>query len=355
MITECRIQNFKCFKDLSLSELRRITIIGGRNNVGKTALLEGLFLLFDRLTPLMISRQYAWRGIEKVAAEPEAMWAPVFYDFDMTNDILVSASVDEILRSAKFRYNREFVPPQFMGATPLNGREVPTTAKSVTSSAIDIEYETDNNKRQTSHVFVGPDVRLTLHTDYVRTISPAHFFASKHHIPSKETADNFSKLAKEERENEIIQFLKMIEPRLVTLKVITQGPVLSVHGKLRGVSRMIPVHLMGEGMEKLLNLILAIASSPGSCIFVDEFENGLHYSILRDIWRSVGYAAMEYGCQIVATTHSYECLASAVEGLVGMPEEFRYVRLERTNDMVSAKISDYDMVKTAIKSNLEVR
>ena len=57
MITEAVIKNFKCFKQLTLPDLGRITIVGGKNNVGKTALLESLFLFFDRTSPNMVLRQ----------------------------------------------------------------------------------------------------------------------------------------------------------------------------------------------------------------------------------------------------------------------------------------------------------
>jgi hypothetical protein len=38
-----------------------------------------------------------------------------------------------------------------------------------------------------------------------------------------------------------------------------------------------------------------------------------------------------------------------------MPEDFRYIRLHRKDDEISAKLSNYDMISTAIETNLEVR
>ena len=162
-------------------------------------------------------------------------------------------------------------------------------------------------------------------------------------------------MAKEGRECEAIDFLRIIEPRLETLKVITEGPGSSVHGKLEGFSHSFPIHFMGEGMEKLLNLLVGMVYSKGGCVFVDEMENGLHYSILPKIWEAIGKALRTHDCQLITTTHSYECLRAAHEGLSEMPEEFRYIRLHRKGEDVSAKLSNYDMIGTAIKTNLEVR
>ena len=60
MITKLNITGFKGFEKLDLPKLSRVTLIGGKNNVGKTAFLEALFMFFDRINPQMISRQYAW-------------------------------------------------------------------------------------------------------------------------------------------------------------------------------------------------------------------------------------------------------------------------------------------------------
>ena len=84
-------------------------------------------------------------------------------------------------------------------------------------------------------------------------------------------------------------------------------------------------------------------------------ENGLHYSILPKIWEALGKALQQYDCQLITTTHSYECLQAAHEGLSEMPEDFRYIRLHRKDDEISAKLSNYDMIGTALKTNLEVR
>ena len=63
MINALTISGFKGFTELELPHLSRITLLGGRNNAGKTSVLEALFTLFDRLNPQMMLRQYAWRNV----------------------------------------------------------------------------------------------------------------------------------------------------------------------------------------------------------------------------------------------------------------------------------------------------
>ena len=80
MITDIQIKNFKCFKNLIVPELGRITLISGRNNVGKTALLEALFLFLDQRNPAVVLNQYSRRGIGKILLTTEAIWNPIFCD-----------------------------------------------------------------------------------------------------------------------------------------------------------------------------------------------------------------------------------------------------------------------------------
>jgi AAA15 family ATPase/GTPase len=113
---------------------------------------------------------------------------------------------------------------------------------------------------------------------------------------------------------------------------------------------------MGEGVAKLLSIILAIANAKDGIVLIDEFENGLHYSVMQKIWEGVGRAAREFNCQVIATTHSYECLEAAYNGLPSnMQKDFTYLRLDRIDSQTKAKVFDYDMLKIAINANLEVR
>lgn len=358
MITDVLIRNFKCFKNLTVPELGRITLISGRNNVGKTALLEALFLFLDMRNPGTIINQYARRGIEQVALTIEGMWGPIFRNYDMDAEILISLTINGNPEQVTFRFNQEFVP---LPPTTVQAEEQQiSTEEELTALAMDIEYITKSGEKIILHYFPDPNNknRPTIQTKTRPTkisLLEGGIFPSKKHVQAKGIADQFSKLAQQDRENETVDFLKIIEPRLEGLKIIKEGAISSVHGKLEGFSQTIPINLMGEGMEKLLALMVGIAHSTNHIIFLDEMENGLHYSIMPKIWEALGKALRKYDCQLITTTHSYECLRAAHEGLSEMPKDFRHIRLQQKGEEISAKLSNYEMIGTAIRTNLEVR
>jgi AAA15 family ATPase/GTPase len=114
---------------------------------------------------------------------------------------------------------------------------------------------------------------------------------------------------------------------------------------------------MGDGMNRLARLVGAIGYAKGGVVLIDEIENGLHYSVLKDVWKAIGKAAREFNTQIFATTHSWECLVAAHQAFSeGEEYDFRLHRLERSStDAIVAKTMDSEILETAIEQGWEMR
>lgn len=78
--------------------------------------------------------------------------------------------------------------------------------------------------------------------------------------------------------------------------------------------KLLPLKLAGDGICKLLFILLAIIANPNSIILIDEIETGFHYSKYPKLWEVIANPARDYNCQIIATTHSYECIDGAIDG-----------------------------------------
>ena len=85
-------------------------------------------------------------------------------------------------------------------------------------------------------------------------------------------------------------------------------------------------------------------------------ENGIHYSVQTTIWKAIAQAATELSCQVFATTHSYEFVRHAQEALADdYADDFRYIRLDRTDKGIEARSYDIEILETAISAGMEVR
>ncbi len=180
------------------------------------------------------------------------------------------------------------------------------------------------------------------------------FIPARSHVDASQDAERFGKLDIIGKQDKILECLKILEPKLKGLSsVALPGGTSLVHGDI-GLSRKIPLAYMGEGMSRLFSIILGVASA--QVLLIDECENGIHYSAMTKVWESIGKAAREFDCQVIGTTHSDECLRSAYNAFQGeMEEDLTYVRIDKMNGRAVAKIFDFELFKTAIDSNLEVR
>jgi predicted ATPase len=126
--------------------------------------------------------------------------------------------------------------------------------------------------------------------------------------------------------------------------------------KLRDHARPVPLKSLGDGVTRLFAAALALANSRDGFLVVDEAENGIHYSVQRDFWRMILRAAHKYNVQVLATTHSSDC----VNGLARAAIEFDdalgvYVRLEREGGQVRAVEYTEEELETVADQGIEVR
>jgi len=153
----------------------------------------------------------------------------------------------------------------------------------------------------------------------------------------------------------VLEFLRLIEPMLQGISSVAIGNNTVIHGDI-GLGRKIPLYNMGDGIVRLLNIILSIATSQNGMVLIDEFGNGFHYSMLSRIVEAVAAAAKEFNVQVVATTHSEEFLSESRKGLAGKYEDrFAYIRLSKGTNGIAAKNYDYEMLSAALDQGWEVR
>ena len=113
---------------------------------------------------------------------------------------------------------------------------------------------------------------------------------------------------------------------------------------------------MGEGFRRLFLIAVALATAKGGTLLIDEIENGLHYSVLKDVWNAIAQAARQADVQVFATTHGYECIEAAQEVFSASDEyDFRLHRLDRVDDGIKAVTYDQEALGAATKFFMEVR
>ena len=119
----------------------------------------------------------------------------------------------------------------------------------------------------------------------------------------------------------------------------------------------VPLRSLGDGAARLFGLATAFANAADGFLLIDEAENGIHHSLQTDYWRLVFQAARDNNVQVLATTHSWDC----VEGFAHAASEDEEsegiaVRLERCDDggLRAVEYSE-DTLRVAAERGIEIR
>ncbi|MBT3209492.1 MAG: ATP-binding protein, partial [Bacteroidetes bacterium] len=158
------------------------------------------------------------------------------------------------------------------------------------------------------------------------------------------------------RKKGIVKVLQQVEPSILDISI---GTNLIIYCDT-GLDQLIPINVMGDGIRRMLSLIVTIANMKNGCVFIDEIENGLHYKSLEILWRTVFEAAKEFNVQLFATTHSYECISAFQKAFAFNkhpqdPDEIRLFRIEKRPDEHLAHKMTNEMLETMLNDNWEVR
>jgi hypothetical protein len=360
MYTTFRISNFRCFHDLTLNQLERVNLITGLNNIGKTALLEALYLHCGAYNPELALKINAFRGMEKIKIElgkwVESPLDSMFYQFDVTNDIVLEGENMEIGgRILRFKVLRD--PSDLARIQDLVPYSVGDATKVQSASEIakvlELEYQERDRQGSSYLIFDSKGIHST--PIQPSPPFPAYFQTARMHGSAEEDAELFGKLEVQGKQDILLEVLRLIEPRLQRVAMVVVGGEPMLHGDL-GMQRLIPLPVMGGGIVRLTRLSLYIGNAPKGVVLVDEVENGIHYSVMDKVWKAIGEAARRFDAQVFATTHSRECIVAAHKAFTENGSyDFRLHRLEKVNKAISVITYDQKSLAAAIDTGLEVR
>jgi AAA15 family ATPase/GTPase len=349
MITKLTLKNFRGFQDFDLDGVRQVTLIAGANNVGKSTILESIFLFMDRNSSDVFLKLNTFRGVKEFNNSPKMVWEPLFFDMNSTKTISVSLLIDDKLQTVTVNRDETFSISS-IAATVMTDVQLPTA----NNYPLKFTFES-GKKNDISHFLPTQGGIALIQQKPVTTKSPpAQYLGSKIPQNASVLSEWFGNIELNGKKEECIKVLKMLDPRINDLSVIVIGGLSGVYADI-GLPSRLSINMLGDGMNKLMQIALVMLSNPGSVVLIDEIENGFHYSFFPKLWEQIGKLAEETKCQVIITTHSYECISGATMLATKSPNLFRYVRLDRSNGIVAAKLFENDSFEYAIKNEMEVR
>ena len=316
MLTNVHLKNFRGFRDTEIGPLKRVNLIVGQNNTGKTGLLEALALLLADPPPSAGNLPNLFRTAS--GDNNENFWKWLCYNKDPKNGISLNAKFKDLPDFGIF-LGVSFPSQSFYGNIGEYGN-----SKVFTLAQRD------------------------------RALLKASTF-STHPTNPKQDAIDYNRVVLRRKKKQVEGLLQKIEPRLQAVETLQTGSEPLLYADV-GLSEMIPVTQLGQGFSRLLDIYSEIVAAEAKVLLIDEIENGLHHSVLPTIWRGLFNAAKDVDVQIFATTHSWECVLAADAAAREEKEyDLNLIRLDRVKDNIKATMIDKDALNSAKELHWEMR
>lgn len=351
MFKSIKIKNLRAITDLEINNLGQVNLFVGHNNCGKTTILEALFFLIGATNPRLLVNANTFRGLNVMSKE---LWCTFFHNMVIEVPIEINAEIRETKEKQKLLIHpkKKTDPPTEHEVSDFVSVEVePGDSKPpFIPDGLELEYTSTKNSgdKTISEIFMKGNnfaVEGTKERD-VRGI-----FLNQ--LTMFDWKDRFGAVHRRKQVQEVIAFLKQIDPHISYIGLNEIG-LLEVDV---GLPSLLPANLSGGGFAKFLSIALGMLDSKDGIVLIDEIENGLHHSAQQKIWEAVLNWAQELNVQVFATTHSNECVKalniSANTTLFG--SEVKLFRIESKDEKFRAVEYSKEILAESLDSNWEVR
>ena len=325
MLTSLNIENFRLFKHLEVKDLKRVNLFAGRNNSGKTALLEALRISAAG-EDLSVMRYILQQRGETTSSGWE-MYDSFFYRPIFKN---TRSHLNDQLRFRinDFRFERKYLGErnvQYFVGTHENRQE-----------------DVNQLSATLQHPILPRDKYV-----YVP-------FSTSDYFPLGYYWDQIALTPKEDKVEEILR--ETILPNLVRLDVQQNDRIMV---RLHNEERPIPLKNLGDGAQRMLLIAIGLVLAKDSVLLIDEIETGLHYSVLEKIWGIIFKYSEELNVQVFVTTHSQDALRSFMY-LLEAPENnengvFFRLQLNSKDGQIEAIRYAPESLELSLESNLDPR
>lgn len=380
MLKSLTIKNFRSLADFEVAKLGRVNLIVGKNNSGKSSVLEAL-------------RIYAGNAhqelLEKIAQGHDEKH---FLDKHAKEGIDVSLPYEDLFTGRKFpKQDKPIVIGELDNDNALKIYHVYRVEKDY------IATDEEGNKETIRRPVSISSLELTEHrsilgegllikkkgeavsidfnvisSDFRRfaTIGnpqPCSFIPTQL-IAMNELASDWDNIALTEAEETVKDAMKIILPEFENLIFVNDSPYGESKAirriakvKIKGESHPVPLNSLGDGMLRIMQFVLKIFPAKGGFFLIDEFENGLHYSVQEKVWELLFNLANKLDIQVFATTHSWDCIESFSKVAIDRKDIdvvlFRVGKSVRDSDRgrVIATVFDEEALYSITQSDVEVR
>ena len=295
-----RVGEYRGIDGLVLEGLRRINLIAGVNNAGKTSLLEAVHLLAHQNDELALFDVHRWRNrLERDEQDSQTRASTesssVLFLEQTPPRIYIGGAFDRVPdNTARLTMQRVEDPGNdIKDQTSFLARLLIESCYTGQTHSTDVALFSDRRHRTN---FKGR--RWLCRSALTSTFGTDRRDAL---VRANEAALETGTKAK------VIEFIKEnVDSRITNIELADgQRRFLVSHLDFQ---RAPDLSSFGDGLRRVFEIGLLFASVEGGVLLIDEFESAIHPRLLKVFTRLVQELAREHNVQVFLTTHSKEAL-----------------------------------------------
>ncbi len=318
MIQSVRIKNFKNFKNTQIDGFTKLNIITGGNNVGKSNLLEALYCLVGKSMHPCTNVLEIYDNIRKEPLTSESKNL-MFYGLDTEKEIQIVTTLDN---NQTLDLQIKFIASE--NQKVIESQIIPTAEQTQMSSQLNFTLKKNNEEIYNDHLNIAkvpnfPPIPNQLgYNRQFKNFDPNQLqkllpFESATIIPSDvayrqvHMIQAVSKICSNNQlEEELNKHLNQFDNNIQSISFNTNNQLKL---KVKNIKEKAPLSVFGDGLKKYLHIVSAFMADNAKTIYIDEVENGLHFSRMKLLLRCVIDFInnnKDGNLQVFMTTHNQE-------------------------------------------------
>lgn len=314
------VEEFKCFSNFHAEGFKRVNLIGGKNNVGKTALMEAVYIntfsidvatMTSAIVNIKLQREYINLASQAKKVNPIEL-------LEKTKKYKSKSN----LRLSMFSIKENDGIKEYV--TQLSSK-----AASVNANFFNFQMMRYYNIMYLSSVGASDDDIVFI----------------------------FNEVQKKDKEPDLNKNINEFDYEIQTFKIIDGKPQCKSNGIYRDITEF------GDGLKSYISIICSLYNCQNGYLFIDELDNGIHYEHFDKLWEIILTLSKEMNCQVFATTHSKEMLESFARVAKKLDEQdldardvsYTLLIKNKLQELKSITIDYKNIIKNIADQGIEVR
>jgi hypothetical protein len=346
MITSFTIENFRGIKKLNLNNLGQINVIAGKNNAGKSSVLEALFLALagvnqgNDILRDALRKVLTWRGWFGKNSITSLFYEGCCYATRvkfLANDTPFAIELKEHgdlfkLLGGGLKLDEDSMRRVGLGKLliiPINAQA--GVLRKEHYALINVDFP--EGGELVTIFSTGDDFPVRMPTRFITPFDViSHGFVEKAH----------SWAFKEKGITKAFSIIREGYPEFQNLSPLPEGNSSVMYVDTAWSKRAIPYYTMGDGFKTLVAFALVISSLSKGYLLIDSAEAFHHPQSLRVMAKTLVRGAKENNVQVFLTTHSLELIDLLIKYGLESRVDGRVIYMKRENGNIKASTETFE-------------